>query len=68
MAAEPFNEVFQNKALPYNVRVNSKFSGWQVHSMYHVTESLSFLGPKVCKLVPADSKETASLEIFKNKF
>ena len=66
MAPEFFNEIFQNRALPYNLRTNSNFSSRQVHSVYHRTESLSFLGPKIWELVPVDTKQPESLKIFKN--
>ena len=67
MAPEFLNEIFQNRALLYNLRTNSNFSSRQVHSVYHGTESLSFLGPKIWELVPEDTKQSESLEIFKNK-
>ena len=67
MAPEFLNEIFQNRALPYNLRTNSSFSSRQVHSVYHGTESLSFLGPKIWELVPEDTKQSESLKIFKNK-
>ena len=67
MAPEFLNEIFQNRALLYNLRTNSNFSSRQVHSVYHGTESLSFLGPKIWELVPEDTKQSESLEIFKNE-
>ena len=67
MAPEFLNEIFQNRALLYNLRTNSNFSSRQVHSVYHGTESLSFLGPKIWELVPEDTKQSESLKIFKNK-
>ena len=67
MAPELLNALFQNRTLPYNLRTNSSFSVRQVHSAYHGTESLSFLGPKIWELVPEDIKQSESLEIFKNK-
>ena len=67
MAPEFFNEIFQNRALPYNLRTNSSFSSRQVHTVCHGTKSLSFLGPKIWELVPEDIKQSESLKIFKNK-
>ena len=67
MAPEFLNEIFQKRALPYNLRTNSNFSSRQVHSVYHGTESLSFLGPKIWELIPEDTKQPENLEIFKNK-
>ena len=67
MAPEFLNEIFQNRALPYNLRTISNFSSRQVHSLYHGTESFSFLGPKILELVPEDTKQSESHNIFKNK-
>ena len=67
MAPELLNAISQNRTLPYNLRTNSSFSFRQVDSVYHGTESLSFLGPKIRELVPEDIKQSESLEIFKNK-
>ena len=66
MAPEFLNEIFQNRVLVYNLRRNSNFSRRQVNSVYHGTESLSFLGPKIWELVPEDAKQSESLRIFKN--
>ena len=67
MAPEFLNEIFQNRALLYNLRTNSNFSSRQVHSVYHGTESLSFLGPKKWRLVPGYTKQSESLKNFRNK-
>ena len=40
-------EVFVPKISLYNLRRNNTFERRQVHSLYHGTESLSFLGPKI---------------------
>ena len=44
IAPEFLNEIFQERSLPYNLRTNSHFCSRQVRSVYHGTESLSFLG------------------------
>ena len=67
MALEVLNEMFQNRALPYNLSTHSNVSCRQVHSVYHGTEPLPFLGPKVWELVPEGTKQSESLEIFKTK-
>ena len=64
MATKIFNAIFQNRAVPYNLRTNSNFSTRQVHSVYHGAESLSFLGPMIWELVPEDTKQSESLIIF----
>ena len=57
MAPEFLNEIFQNRALLYNLRTNSNFSNGQVHSLYYGTESLPFLGTKIWELVHEDTKQ-----------
>ena len=51
----------------YNVRENDTFEKRQVHSVYQGTQSLSFLGPKICDLVPAELKQSESIDAFKLK-
>ena len=67
MAPEILNEIFQNRTSSCNLRINSSFAVRPMHSAYHGTESLSFLGPKIWELVPEDAKQSESLEIFKKK-
>ena len=67
MAPEILNEIFQNRTSSYKLRTNSSFAVRPVHSVYHGTESLSFLGPTIWELVPEDAKQSESLEIFKKK-
>ena len=55
MNPEFLEKIFQNRALLYKLRTNSNFSSRQVHSVYDGTESLSFLGSKIWKLVPEDT-------------
>ena len=62
MAPELLNEIFQEKTASYNLRRNSNFFIRKVHSVYHGTESLSFLGPKIWELVPEGLKQSESLE------
>ena len=67
MAPEILNEIFQNRTSSYNLRTNPSFALRPAHSVYHETESFSFLGPKRWELVPKDAKQSESLEIFKKK-
>ena len=60
-------EIFVLKISLYNLRRNNAFERRQVHSVYHGTESLSFLGPQIWNLVPLELKQLESLEVFKLK-
>ena len=65
--ADILREIFVPKISLYNVRRNNTFERRQVHSAYHGTESLSFLGPKIWNLVPLELKQLKSFDVFKLK-
>ena len=71
MAPKFSNEVFQNRALAHNLRTHSNYSSRQVHSAYHSTESLSFLGyrflSKIWELVPEIQNNQKVLKSLKIK-
>ena len=67
MSPDILREIFVPKISSYNLHKNNTFERCQVHSVYHGTESLSFLGPKIWDLVPLDFKQLESLEVFKLK-
>ena len=64
---EILRETFVSKTCSYNLYRKDTFEKRQVHSVYHVTESLSFLGPKIWDLVPVEFKQSESLDSFKLK-
>ena len=64
---EILRERFVPKTSSYNVRRNDTFEKRKVHSVYHGTESLSFLGPKIWNLVPVELKQSETLYSFKLK-
>ena len=47
LSPDILREIFVPKKALYNLRRNNTFERRQVHSAYHGTESLSFLGPKI---------------------
>ena len=49
------------------MRQISEFSRPLVKSVYHGSESLSFLRPKTWDMLPDDYKDIDNLNIFKNK-
>ena len=40
--------------IPYNLRNISEFSRPAVNSVYHGTESISYLGPKIWDILPQE--------------
>ena len=60
-------EIFQERSVPYNLRSDNNFASRHLNSVYHGTESLSFLGPKIWEQVPPELKALESLDIFKTQ-
>ena len=52
---------------PYNLRHVSEFSRPMINSVYHGTESISFLGPKIWDILPEKLKNIVTLEVFKKE-
>ena len=59
-------DIFPINRNPYNLRQNSQFSGPQINTVYHGTESISNHRPKIWDLVPSNLKEISALDKFKN--
>ena len=51
----------------YNLRQILQFSRSLVKSVYHGTESVSYLGPKISNILPDDYKTVQNLDTFKIK-
>ena len=62
------NRVFKlNSDSCYNLRQILQFSRSLVKSVYHGTESISYLGPKIWDILPDDYKTIQNLDTFKIK-
>ena len=57
--------IFPININPYNIRQNFQFSRPRINTVYHGTESVSSLGPKIWDLVPSNLKEINNLDKFK---
>ena len=57
-------DIFPIKTNLYNLRQNSQFSRPQINTVYHGTESVSNIGPKIWNLVPSNLKEINYLDKF----
>ena len=66
LSPDILREIFVPKISLYSLRRNNTFDRRQVHSVYHGTESLSFLGAKMWDLVLLEPKQLQSF-IFKLK-
>ena len=67
LSPEVVTETFESKTSSYNLRRNDAFEKRQVNFVYHGTESLSFLVPKIWDLVPVELNQLEGLDFFKLK-
>ena len=67
IALEIMKEFFAPKMSSYDLRNNNSFKRRRVKSVWYVTESVSYLGPKIWDLVANEIKESESLNAFKFK-
>ena len=49
----------------YDLRKNSQLAIPPVRTVYHESESISFLGPKIWNILPDRLKNVSSIEAFK---
>ena len=62
------NNIFKLRAEnPYNLRHVSEFSRPMVKSLYHGTESISYLGTKIWDMLPEKLRNIENLEHFKKE-
>ena len=59
------SDIFTQTTQHYNFRQNRDFRLCSVKSVYHGSESISYVGPKIWEIVLAKIKETNSLNSFK---
>ena len=57
----------QKNCHPYNLRLNSQFSGPLVRSVFHGTESISYFGPVIWDTLPDSYKNLPNVSVFKNR-
>ena len=62
---EIVSDVFAQTAQHYDFRQNRDFRIRSVKSVYHGSESISYLGPKIWEIVRTKIEETNSLNSFK---
>ena len=59
--------IFQEIPNTYNLRNNRIWATYNVRTVYHGMETLSFRGPKTWDILPQSLKEAKSLKHFKNE-
>ena len=60
-------EIFRARQNNYNLTHSSFFSKPYVKTVYHGSESLSNLGPRIWDLVPSTLKELGNVNFFKTQ-
>ena len=65
MSPTIFSELFRWRDISYNLRSNSNFLVPNVKSVFHGSESISYIGPKIWDIVPLELKELTCLNAFK---
>ena len=50
-------ELFNEANVPYDLRQEVSFRSYNVKAVLYVTETLSYLGPKIWNLVPSDIRD-----------
>ena len=67
VSPELMNDIFHFLERSYNLKSNDTSERKRDHTVYHGSESISFLAPKLWDLLPNSIKNYASLKEFKTK-
>ena len=67
LAPKIMGEVFQLNDITYNLRAGVSFRNSNVHTVHHGQQSVSYLAPRIWKLVPDNIKKSPSIQSFKSK-
>ena len=66
LTPEILSEVFKvNETIPYNLRILNELYARNPKTVRYVTETISFLPPKIRDLIPQDIKDSSSSPCFK---
>ena len=61
------NSIFPSSDYPYKMRIAKDFKGHNIKTVYNGSETISYRGPLIRKLIPNDIKISKSLNEFKAK-
>ena len=61
------SEIFDKSNNVYDFRNASEFARRNVRTVFIGTESISFLGPKICDIVPSELKQLEIVNAFKRE-
>ena len=60
-------DLFKEVTHPYNLRNFLICGSYKIKSVRYSRETISYLGPKIWSIIPNEIRESASLEIFRQK-
>ena len=60
-----FSEIFHRRDINYHLPINPDFAMSNVRSVFHGSESVSYLGSKIWDIVPLELKKLTSVVAFK---
>ena len=60
-------DLFKEVTHPYNLRNGLICGSYQIKTVRYGIETITYLGPKICSIIPDETREPASLEIFLQK-
>ena len=67
LSPELFTEIFTHETESHNnLRPCNDFRIPSIRTIYHSSESFSFLGPKIWNILPDETKQQTFLNSFKN--
>ena len=61
------NYIFEKNEISYDLRNNCHFTPRNFKSVYHGSETISYLGPKIWNLVPESIKDLENITSLKTK-
>ena len=61
------SELFSFSNINYNLRSGSQFHQPFANTIWHGLETISYLGPNIWNMVPAEMKQKSSLSSFKGE-
>ena len=61
------NEIFVKRNNAYNLRKPSEFVRPKVQSVFHGKESISYFGPQIWDMIPAEMKNLKTISAFEKK-
>ena len=67
IVSDIMNDIFEKSEISYNIWNNCNFFPRNIKSVYHVSETISYLGPKIWDLVPENIKDLENNISFKAK-